>query len=139
MPVQSSTPDNIVIAMVPNEAALLAELAKARAAHVPMRVITEPDLGGRATAITSCPVSGLSRKPFRRWRLWTPPSQEERGVIATVGSPAPGENPGLLAISPGSSVAERRDLRVPEVARSNPAPATISQHVSVAQRQSMEL
>jgi hypothetical protein len=62
--------DFIVICSVPDEAALLAEAARHDLARI--RVIREPDLGHRATAMASAPVIGKDRKPFRRWKLWLP-------------------------------------------------------------------
>ena len=113
--------DFMVICTFANEAELLAEAAK----HDRLRVIREPDLGGRATAIASPPLVGAERKPFRRWRMWTP----SHGGIAHsfAGAPhasAPGEFPGPSAISKGSSEAERRSSNASEVAGSNPAPST---------------
>lgn len=73
-----TTPDNIIVCMTPDEQSLLAEAAK----HDPsiFRLIREPDLQNRATAMATRPLSGLDRKPFRRWRLWNqaaPQSHEE--------------------------------------------------------------
>lgn len=65
-------PNNIIICQTPDEASLRAELAL----HDPAltRLITECDLGSRATAFAHAPVSGAARKPFRGWKLWTPSS-----------------------------------------------------------------
>jgi hypothetical protein len=61
-------PDNLVICSTPDEASLLAEAAQ----HPPgsIRLIREPDLQNRATAMATTALSGRDRKPFRRWRLW---------------------------------------------------------------------
>jgi len=81
--------DFIVVCSVPNEAALLAEAAKHE--HARIRVIREPDLGQRATAIASAPVVGKARKPFRHWKLWLP-----SGIAAQPGdNPADGVEAGL--------------------------------------------
>ena len=74
--------DFMAICQFANEAELLAEAAK----HPRMRIIREPDLRGRATAIASPPLVGAERKPFRRWKLWgsTPESRNEARVHADV-------------------------------------------------------
>ncbi len=88
--------DFIVICSVPDEAALLAEAGR----HERIRVIREPDLGHRATAIASAPVSGKNRKPFRHWKLWLPTETADRPVggretaaLADVSKPAAARSP----------------------------------------------
>lgn len=42
-----------------------------------LALVHEPDLGNRATAAAIEPMAGPdARKPFRRWKLWTPASTE---------------------------------------------------------------
>ncbi len=81
---KDSEPNFMVICSCPDEASLLKEAAR----HPPgsLRIIREPDLRNRATAMTSAPLAGTDRKPFRRWRLWgsTPESRDQARVRASM-------------------------------------------------------
>jgi hypothetical protein len=61
-------PDNIVVCSTPNEASLMQEYRKGLG---DFRLICEPDMNDRATAMASRPLVGQDRKPFRHWKLWT--------------------------------------------------------------------
>lgn len=65
---------SIVICGVAEERTLLQEQARLAVAGIQTLLFREPDMGDAATALASAPIRGETRRHFRRYKLWVPPT-----------------------------------------------------------------
>lgn len=69
----------MVICTVRDEEALRLAAAKCSASGIRKYVFTEEDLGDQATSFATEPITGETRKFFKRFPLWTPEHAEAHG------------------------------------------------------------